>query len=555
MNKNTLRVIPLGGLGEIGKNMMALEYNDEIVVIDCGIMFPRADMPGVDVVIPDIAYLIANQEKVRGIFLTHGHEDHIGALPYLLREMDVPIYGTELTLGLVRVRLEDRKIHNASLQTIAPSETIDLDEFSVTPFRVNHSIPDAVGFIIDTPLGLVIHTGDFKIDHTPVDGIQFDLTAIAQAGDDGVLLLMADSTYAEMAGYTPSEQIVGDAFDNIIGSAEGRVIIASFASLISRVQQAIDAAYKYDRILTVTGRSMVDNVAMALDMGYLEDPNNVVRKLHEVKNIPQEKIVLMTTGAQGEPTSALVRMSNKSHRDVTIESGDTVIISSNPIPGNELLVSQTIDNLFKIGARVFYSRLSEVHVRGHASREELKLMINLANPEYFIPVHGDFRHLQLHAEIAQSLGVPRENTFTLVNGNILEINENKAHRATSLDYETIYIDGPIDSPTLVDVNENILEDRKKLGNTGIIIVTIACDKKSGNMLGEPNIIARGFVDVENPNELWDRCRKVVTKSLKKQLKPSSNSNEIEKTMKDSLSSFLYQETRQRPVILPVKVEV
>ena len=294
MIKNTLRVIPLGGLGEIGRNMMALEFNDEIIVIDCGIMFPRPDMPGVDVVIPDFAYLVANQEKVRGIFLTHGHEDHIGALPYLLREMDVPVYGTELTLELVRVRLEDRKIHNPSLQTIAPSETIDLDEFSVTPFRVNHSIPDAVGFIIDTPLGLVIHTGDFKIDHTPVDGVQFDLTTIAQAGQDGVLLLMADSTYAEIAGYTPSEQVVGDAFDNIIASAEGRVIIASFASLISRVQYAIDAAHKYDRIVTVTGRSMVDNVAMALNMGYLKDPNNVVRKLHEVKNLPPEKIILIS---------------------------------------------------------------------------------------------------------------------------------------------------------------------------------------------------------------------------------------------------------------------
>lgn len=551
MANDTLRVIPLGGLGEIGKNMMVLEYANDIVIVDSGVMFPRQEMLGVDLVIPDMRYLIENREKIRGIVLTHGHEDHIGALPFVLRELEVPVFGTKLTMGLVRLRLREHKLRNVELNTIEPGETFELGEFDVTPFRVNHSIPDAVGYMIDTPLGLVIHTGDFKLDHTPVDGFQFDLNALADAGSDGVLLLLSDSTYAELPGYTPSETVVGKAFDRIISEAEGRVIIASFASLISRVQQAVDAASKYDRVVAVTGRSMVDNVFMAKEMGYLNDPNDVLHRLHEVRRMPPEKIVLMTTGAQGEPTSALVRMANGDHRDVKIVPGDTVIISSNPIPGNELLVSQTIDNLFKAQANVFYTRLGEVHVRGHASQEELKLVINLTQPKYFVPVHGDFRHLFLHAQLAQALGVPQQNTFTLLDGDVLEIGENEAHKAKPLDYEVVYVDGPI----IGDVGQVTLRDRQHLSEAGVIVVILAYDKQTGKVIGQPDIVARGFVASEDAEELWDQSRKVIMRAVERRKNQPTDLSFVHQKVRESLANFLYQETRQRPLILPVAVEL
>ena len=403
----SLRVIPLGGLGEIGRNMMALEYDDDIIVIDAGVLFPEEDMLGVDLVIPNITYLTENREHVKGILITHGHEDHTGALPYVLRELNVPVFASRLTQGLIEVKLrEHRSLRDARLEVVEPGDPVQLGKFQAEFFRVCHSIPDAMGIAVRTPLGMVVHTGDFKIDHTPADGNPTELGKLAELASEGVLLLCSDSTYAEVPGYTPSERVVGDALERVIAEAPGRVMIATFASLISRMQQVIDAAAWHGRKVAFIGRSMVDNANMSMKMGYLSAPAGVVASLREVRNLPPEKVVLMTTGSQGEPTSALVRIANRDHRDVQIMPGDTVVISATPIPGNETVVSRTIDNLFRQGAEVLYDRIALVHVHGHASQEELKLIINLTKPKFFVPVHGEHRHLKVHAELAQSLGMP-----------------------------------------------------------------------------------------------------------------------------------------------------
>jgi ribonuclease J len=551
MAKKTLRVIPLGGLGEIGKNMMALEYGSDIVVVDCGVMFPTEEMLGVDLVIPDIAYLIANKDKVRGIILTHGHEDHIGALPYVLNELKVPVYGTRLTLGLAEVRIKERKIQNVKLNVVEPREEFRLGQFKVTPFRVNHSIPDAVGYILDTPLGKVIHTGDFKLDHTPVDGVAFDLDILADAGRKGVLLLMSDSTYAETPGYTPSEKVIESSFDTIIMEAKGRVIVASFASLISRIQQVVNAAAKHGRVVAVAGRSMVSNTALAREMGYLHVPDGVLKQLHEIRRLPPEKVVLMTTGAQGEPTSALVRIANGDHREVKIQANDTVIISANPIPGNEKLVARTIDSLFKAGANVFYTRLAEVHTRGHASQEELKLILSLTKPQFFVPVHGDFRHLVLHTRIAHAMGMPKERTFTLLDGDVLELDRESGQRKKPLDYETVYVDGA----NIGDISQVILRDRKHLSEDGVVVVILAFDGHTGRVIGNPDIVSRGFAAPDGGEELWVRTRQVVQRAIDQGKEHPSDLSYVHQKVRESVANFIYQETKQRPLILPVALEL
>ncbi|MFB3119668.1 MAG: ribonuclease J, partial [Stenotrophomonas maltophilia] len=470
----SLRVIPLGGLGEIGKNMMALECGGDIIVVDCGVQFPTEEMLGVDLVIPDTSYLRANSERVRAILITHGHEDHIGALPFVLPDLNVPVYAPQLAHGLITVKLKERRAsRGAQAHAIEPGVRYDFgDSFKVTWFRVCHSIPDAMGMAIETPLGTVIHTGDFKIDHTPVDGKTMDLAALAGYGANGVLLLCSDSTYAEVEGFTPSEQVLGDALDRAIGDASGRVLVATFASLISRVQQVIQAAVNHQRKVCIVGRSMVDNVHMAEEMGYLDIPPGTLVSINQSRGIPPEEIVFVTTGSQGEPTSALVRIANQEHRDVKIMSGDTVIISATPIPGNELLVSRTIDNLLRQGAKVLYDKIALVHVHGHASREELKMMISLIRPKYFIPVHGEYRHLMAHARLAWDLGVAEEGIFVLEDGDVLEITEEGGKVVDTVSAGPIYIDGL----TTHDTQSQVLRDRRFLSRDGMVAVVVTIDR-------------------------------------------------------------------------------
>ncbi|MBI2765034.1 MAG: ribonuclease J [Chloroflexi bacterium] len=546
-----LRVIPLGGLGEIGRNMMLLEYADDIIVIDVGLMFPEEEMLGVDLVIPDFTYLRENVHKLRAVFLTHGHEDHVGALPYFFREFACSVYGTRLTDGLIRLKLgEHRQLQKADLHVVKPGEVIDAGVFKVEFFSVAHSIPDACGLIIRTPLGPVVHTGDFKLDHTPVMDQHTDLIRLAQIGAEGCLLLMADSTYAEQEGYTPSEQLVGDALRNILVNAEHRVIIATFASLISRVQQVVDAAVFTGRKVFVTGRSMIDNVAMARQLGYLNAPEGVIVGVEEMRNTPHSKLVIVTTGSQGEPTSALTRMANADHRHVSIVEGDTVVLSATAIPGNEQAVYRNVDNLFRMGADVLYNRVSNIHVRGHASREELKIIQAVLQPEYFVPIHGEYRHLVVHSKLAESVGVPKGNAFVLTDGDVLEIDENEARQAGRVPASYVYVDGM----GIGDVDQQILRDRAHLSTDGVVVVMVSVDKRTGHLERPPEILTRGFVDVEMNEDLLERSRRKVADQFKG-ADHYAEFGDINTKIRDALSKFLYDETRRRPMVLTVTVEV
>ena len=547
----TLRVIPLGGLGEIGRNMMLFEYGEDIIVVDVGLMFPEEEMLGVDLVIPDFSYLRDHKEKLRAVFLTHGHEDHVGALPYFLREFSCPIYGARLTEGLVRVKLnEHRLLQKAQLHIVETGDVIEAGIFSVEFFPVAHSIPDACGLIIRTPLGPIVHTGDFKIDHTPVMDQHTDLIRLAEIGAEGCLLLLADSTYAEIDGYTPSEQLVGEALRNILVNAKGRVIIATFASLISRVQQVVDAAVFTGRKVFVTGRSMIDNVAMARELKYLNVPDGVIVGVEEMRKTPSAKIVIVTTGSQGEPTSALTRMANSDHRHITIQEGDTVVMSATAIPGNETAVYRNVDNLFKMGADVLYNRVSNIHVRGHASREELKLIQGLLQPEYFVPIHGEYRHLVVHARLAESVGVPVGNAFVLTDGDVLEIDENSAKKGERVEASYVYIDGL----GIGDVDQHMLRDRAHLSTDGFVVVFVTVDKQTGALAAQPEILSRGFVDVEDNTTLLAQGQDVVAKALTGAAH-IADFGDINARAKDALSKFLYEETRRRPMVLTVTVEV
>jgi ribonuclease J len=552
MSKSKLRLIPLGGLNEIGKNMMVLEYETDIIIIDSGLMFPGEDMLGIDLVIPDMSYLVQRKDNIKGIIITHGHEDHIGALPYLINLIgSVPIYSTKLTQGLVSVKLKEGKVLNgAQLKTVSPGMQVPLGKFKFEFFHVCHSIPDSVGIIIYTPAGIVVHSGDFKLDYTPVDGKPTDLSRLSQLGAQGVLLLMADSTYAELPGYTPSEREVGETLDRIMSNASGRVIVTTFASLISRIQQVIDAAAKYQRKCFIVGRSMNDTVKMAIELGYLKIPDGVLGRLDEARGMPHNKVVFITTGSQGEPTSALVRMANQDHSQVHVQRGDTVILSATPIPGNEALVNRTLDTLFKRGAQVIYDKLAKVHVHGHASQEELKLLLNMVKPRFFMPIHGEYRHLTLHAKLAEAVGIPKSNTFVLEDGDILELSPQFARINGKVSAGNVYVDGL----SVGDVGSGVLHDRRMLSRDGIAVIVIAVNKETGHLVGRPDIVSRGFVDTRESRELIEQGRDFLATSLNHE-KQLTDWNSVTGTVKETVSNFFYDKTRRRPIIIPVLVKV
>ncbi|AYO30520.1 MAG: ribonuclease [Thermoanaerobacteraceae bacterium] len=555
MSKNgqKLQIIPLGGMGEIGKNMTVIQYDKEIIVIDSGLMFPEEEMLGIDVVIPDITYLIENKENVKGIVITHGHEDHIGALPYVLQQINAPLYGTKLTLGLVDGKLKETKFKKSvPMNIVKPPATVQIGSFTVDFIRVNHSIPDAVGLAIHTPVGVVCHTGDFKLDQTPVDGRIADLHKFAELGSKGVLVLLSDSTNAEREGYTMSEKVVGTTIEEIFQKAAGRIIVATFASNIHRIQQILDSAYKFNRKVAVVGRSMVNVVNIALDLGYLSIPKGLLMELDEIARLPKERVVIITTGSQGEPMSALTRMAMSEHKKVEIVPGDTVLISATPIPGNEKFVARTIDHLFKQGANVIYEAISGVHVSGHASQEELKLMLNLIRPKFFVPVHGEYRHLIHHAQLAKQIGIPEENIFIAENGRVLEFSQDSGRMAGRVTAGKVLVDGL----GVGDVGNIVLRDRKQLSQDGILIVVVTIDKETAEVVAGPDIISRGFVYVRESEELMDQARDKVRQALKKcQDEDISEWSTIKSQVRDTLGKYLFEQTRRRPMILPIIMEV
>ncbi len=550
--QNKVQIIPLGGLGEIGKNMTVFRYGDDMILIDAGLMFPEDDMLGIDLVIPDITYLIENQDKLKGIFLTHGHEDHIGALPYVMKQIDCPVYGTALTLGILQGRLKENGVSSENLRTIKPGDKVTAGSFKLDFIRVNHSIPDAIAIAINTPIGTIIHTGDFKIDHTPVDGQVTEFNKFAEYGDRGVLALLADSTNAERPGFTPSEKMVGKTFDDEFRYAKNRIIVATFSSNVHRIQQVIDAALKYDRKVAVIGRSMVNVVNIAKELGYLKAPEGEIIDIDETHNYTPDKIVIITTGSQGEPMSALTRMAMNDHKKVDIMPGDTVIISATPIPGNEKLVSRTIDHLYKLGADVIYEKSNGVHVSGHASQEEIKLVHNLVRPQFFIPVHGEFRHLIKHANIAQSLGMPKENIVIAENGSVIEITKNSIGINGKVPAGKVLVDGL----GVGDVGNIVLRDRRQLSQDGIMIVVVTIDKENCHVVSGPDIVSRGFVYVREAEGLMDEARDKVQQALEKcEENGISEWSAIKSTVRDSLGRFLYERTRRRPMILPIIMEI
>ncbi len=547
-----LNIIPLGGLGEVGKNMTAFRYGNDIILIDAGLMFPEDDMLGIDLVIPDITYLVENQDKLKGIFLTHGHEDHIGALPYILRQLDVPVYGTALTLGILEGRLKEAGVSTASLNVIKSGDRVRAGSFKLEFMRVNHSIPETNGMASHTPVGLLIHTGDFKIDQTPVDGQVMELNRFAEYGDKGVLLLMADSTNAERPGYTQSEKFVGETFDNEFRYARNRIIVATFSSNVHRIQQIFDAAVKYKRKVAVMGRSMVNVVSISLEMGYLKVPDGVLIDIDEIRNYTNDKVVVVCTGSQGEPMSALTRMSMGDNRKVQIVPGDTVIISATPIPGNEKLVSNTINHLYMLGAEVIYEKANGVHVSGHASQEELKIMHNLVRPKFFMPVHGEYRHLMKHAKIAESLGMDKKNILLTENGSVVELTKDKIAVTGKVTSGIVLIDGL----GVGDVGNIVLRDRRQLSQDGIMIVVLGIDKANNEITAGPDIVSRGFVYVREAEILMDEAKERVQAALDKC--EENNTREwsaIKSAIRDALGRFLFEKTRRRPMILPIILEV
>ena len=552
MPRSKVRIIPLGGLGEIGKNMMAVECGDDIVVIDAGLMFPEEEMPGVDLVIPDITYLIENRDRVRAIVVTHGHEDHTGALPYVLPKLGVPIYATRLTQGLISVKLKEHHLlEDATLNTIKAGEEVTIGCFRLEFFHVCHSIPDGVGIALHTPAGLIVHTGDFKFDQTPVDNRLTDFASLARLGGDDVLALLSDSTNAERPGYTPSERQVGEMFDRVFLRAPGRVIVATFASNISRIQQVVDVAVRYDRRVAVIGRSMTENVRMARELGYLDMPDGVLIRVEEAARLPRNRVAIITTGSQGEPTSALTRMANGESRQLRIEEGDTVVISATPIPGNEESVNHTVDNLFRHGADVVYDALTNVHVSGHGAQEDERMMLNLLRPRYFVPIHGEYRHLRLHAKTAAELGIPESDIFILENGQILELSQHSAKVSGRVPAGYVLVDGI----GVGDVGQVVLRDRRLLSQDGVVIVTVTVDKQTGQLVGPPDIVSRGFIYEPDSEGLLDKARDRVSTAMEEGTRSSAERAFISAKIKETLGRLLYELTHRRPMILPVITEV
>jgi len=552
--RRKLQIIPLGGVLEIGKNMTAFAYRDQILVVDAGLMFPEEEMLGVDIVIPDISYLEENADKILAIVLTHGHEDHIGALPYVLKRLDVPVYGTPLTLGFVSNKLVEHKLLDvARLNEVECGTVLRFGDFTVEWVRVSHSIPDASCLIIKTPVGTIVHSADFKFDQTPIDGNLADVSRLAKAGDKGVFLLLCDTTNVEKSGFTPSESIVGETFDKVFATAEGRIIIAAFASNIHRVQQVYDIAAKYGRRVAVIGRSMAENSRIAEELGYLIVPEGVRLATEELDRVERRETVIVTTGSQGEPLSALSRMAADEHKHIKIELGDTVIISATPIPGNEDLVMRTINRLYKQGARVVYEPDTPVHASGHGNREDIKMMLNLIKPKFIVPVHGEERHFAKFVDLAASLGYPRESVLRVSIGDVLETNGKIAAIVGKVPAGSVMVDGL----GVGDVEDVVLRDRRHLSQDGVIIAVIGVDPASGQIVSGPDIFSRGLVEADRAEKLLEEARTVVTEALQRFAENDAlgEFDEVKAACRKALAKFIYERTHRRPMVVPIIMEV
>ena len=551
--KPTLKIIPLGGLHEIGKNITVFEYGDDMIVVDCGLSFPEDDMLGVDLVIPDITYIIKNQSKLRGMVITHGHEDHIGSVPYFLKQVNTPIYGTRLTLGLIKNKLEEHHLlASANLNDVEPGETIKLGKFKVEFIQSSHSIPDSVMLAITTPVGTVLHTGDFKIDYTPIDGKLIDLGRIAELGNNGILALMSDSTNAERKGFTMSEGSVGEVFDRLFLHCTKRIVVATFASNVHRVQQIVNCAIKYGRKIAVCGRSMINMITTARELGYIDCPDNLFIDIDMINNYTEDQLVIITTGSQGETMSALTRMAAGTHKKVKITPNDLVIISANPIPGNEGSVSKVIDDLMQIGAEVVYSALQDVHVSGHACQEEQKLIFALTKPQYFIPVHGEYRHLIAHSETAKMMGVDKDNIFMLENGRVLELNKDQAGFTETVPAGRILVDGL----GVGDVGNVVLRDRQHLSQDGLIVIVLTMDSSTGEVVAGPDVISRGFVYVKESENVMDEVKMVVRHEVRKcEERGIRDWGTIKNSLKENLRDYIFAKTKRNPMIIPIIMEI
>ena len=551
--KSSLKIIPLGGLQEIGKNITVFEYRNEILLVDCGLEFPEDDMLGIDLVIPDISYLVKNQDKIRGLVITHGHEDHIGAIPYILKQINIPIYATNLTVELIKNKLEEHNLlRSTKLHVVKQGQTINFGSMQVEFIRSNHSIPDAVMLAIHTPVGTVLHTGDFKVDYTPIDDKVIDLGRIAELGNKGVLALLSDSTNSERKGFTMSESSVGEVFDRLFLNNEKRIVVATFASNVHRVQQIVNSAVKYGRKVAICGRSMQNMIEAARKLGYIEVPDNVFIDIDNIKNYNDNQLVIITTGSQGEAMSALTRMANGDHRKVTITPNDMVIISATPIPGNEKLVSKVIDELMKIGAEVIYSSLADIHVSGHACQEEQKLILTLAKPKYFIPVHGEYRQLMAHRETAKKVGIADKDIFIMTNGRVLELNEEEAKLTTQVPNGRVLVDGL----GVGDVGNIVLRDRQHLSQDGLIVIVMTMDSNTGEIVSGPDVVSRGFVYVRESENLMDDVKKVIRDEVKKcEENHIRDWSTIKSNVKDTLRDYIFEKTKRNPMILPIIMEV